>query len=227
MKTCGTCGKTYEDETMVYCLDDGSRLVVAGAARDHNATLTLPADPTIPRAAERPSPATAANQATITARPEHFQLPYAQVAAKTGTASSRKSTLPWIFAMMLVLGVSSVVIAWLVVRGKDDRAQSRSREATPAVSPRSSPAATPDASAREDESFTVLDNMTFHGTRITYYPRQSFDLCEADCLKNGDCRGFTWIRPGAYNPGDAAMCYLMSALTDRVPHACCISGVRN
>jgi hypothetical protein len=80
---------------------------------------------------------------------------------------------------------------------------------------------------RPKPMFAVLNNISFNGSRITYYPRPSFGQCQADCAANANCRGFTWIRPGAYNPGDSAMCYLMSAVTARVPHACCISGVRN
>jgi hypothetical protein len=75
--------------------------------------------------------------------------------------------------------------------------------------------------------FTIINNMTFHGTRITYYQRTSFAGCQADCAGNANCKGATWIRPGAYNPSDPGMCYLMSALTDRVPHECCISAVKN
>jgi hypothetical protein len=73
----------------------------------------------------------------------------------------------------------------------------------------------------------VMNNISFNGTRITYYTRSSFALCQADCARDPNCKGFTWIRPGAYNPGDSAMCYLMSAVTDRVPHSCCISAVKN
>jgi hypothetical protein len=161
--------------------------------------------------------------------------------------------LPWVFAIVLVLGISGVVIAWMLTRGGEDQARMRTGDSTPVSSPSSSPQAsvetspspeltpmvestpaedrvkpTPESTReRPKEAFTVLNNMTFNGSRITYYPRPSFGQCQADCSGNASCRGFTWIRPGAYNPGDAAMCYLMSALTTRVPHACCISGVRN
>lgn len=80
---------------------------------------------------------------------------------------------------------------------------------------------------RPKPMFSVLNNISFNGSRITYYPRPSFSMCQADCAGNANCRGFTWIRPGAYNPGDSAMCYLMSAVTQRISHPCCISAVRN
>ena len=90
------------------------------------------------------------------------------------------------------------------------------------------PKPTPSPTRESPKSmFAVLNNTSFNGSRITYYPRQTFGQCQADCAGNSNCKGFTWIRPGAYNPGDSAMCYLMSSVTARVPHACCISALRN
>jgi hypothetical protein len=90
--------------------------------------------------------------------------------------------------------------------------------------------ATPVSTPREPPprpKFSIVNNMTFQGSRITYYQRTSFALCEADCAANANCKGLTWIRPGAYNPGDAAMCYLMASVGQRVAHVCCISGFKN
>jgi hypothetical protein len=81
--------------------------------------------------------------------------------------------------------------------------------------------------SRPKAMFAVLNNISFNGSRITYYQRTSFALCQADCAGNANCKGLTWIRPGAYNPSDPGMCYLMSAVTQRIPHACCISAVKN
>jgi len=258
MKTCPTCLRAYEDDTLVYCLDDGARLVDADTTREANATLNLPVAPTINSSAALPKgqPTAANPQPTITARPEQFRAPYPAGAAAR-EVKSHKSSLPWIFAIVLVLGFSGIVIAWLLSRGNDDQARMRTGEPTPVTSPLSSPQATVETSPSTDstpnvestpaedrvkptprptpeptrerpkQGFTVLNNMTFNGSRITYYPRPSFGQCQADCSGNASCRGFTWIRPGAYNPGDSAMCYLMSAVTARVPHACCISGVRD
>ena len=77
-------------------------------------------------------------------------------------------------------------------------------------------------------AFSMLNNTSYSGgSRITYYPRASVGQCEADCAANASCRAFTWIRPGAYNPGDSAMCYLMYSVSGPVSHPCCISGVKN
>src|SRR5205085_8379098 len=92
------------------------------------------------------------------------------------------------------------------------------------------PPATPVPTPREPPPkpmFSTINNMTLTGSRITYYQRTSFAGCQADCAANPSCKAATWIRPGAYNPGDPGMCYLMSAVTGRVPHSCCITAMRN
>jgi|GEM_PF-4575012 len=64
------------------------------------------------------------------------------------------------------------------------------------------------------------DQTALDGTRLTYYPRDNVEQCQADC------RGFTLIKAGTYNPGDAAMCYLLSAVTKRIPARGHVSGVK-
>lgn len=213
MKICPSCRRNYEDESLVFCLDDGASLEREGAAFDSNATWNLP--PPGPTVAS-PRPTSPIAQSTITSRPEQFQMPRPQVSADGTRGESRRGALPWVFAIVLVLGASGVLIAWLVTRDADTSGK------YPAPTPGPSVIATP-----SPEMFALLDNISFNGTRITYYQRTSFALCQADCAGNANCKGLTWIRPGAYNPSDPGMCYLMSAVTERVPHACCISAVKN
>ena len=229
MKTCPSCRRTYEDESLVFCLDDGARLVHEGP--DPNATWNLPLPgPTVasPRSTSPPA------QSTITSRPEQFQR--APHVSHDGTRrESRRGPLPWVFAIVLVLGASGVLIAWLMTRERAGDAGARYSTPTPAPSVRTTPSPdatvevtkTPPTKERPKPDFAVLDNMTFHGSRITYYQRTSFALCQADCAGNPNCKGLTWIRPGAYNPNDPGMCYLMASVGDRVAHTCCISAVKN
>jgi hypothetical protein len=70
------------------------------------------------------------------------------------------------------------------------------------------------------------ENTALNGTRLTYYPRPSAEQCQADCAQNGQCQGFTWIKAGTYNPADAAMCYLLSAVTGGTAAAGHISAVK-
>lgn len=248
MKICPTCRKTYADASLKFCLDDGASLREL-TEHDPNATWNLPQAPLPPTVAAPRS--TSPPRSTLTARPEQFQP--AQPQRTNSGEPSRQSALPWIFAIVVVLAVAGVLMAWLLTRSSDNNSAKTSDrglfvatptpvidvdhpkptpeatrpsiKATPTVQkPRPTPEPTKE---KPKPMFAVLDNTSFNGSRITYYPRPSFGLCQADCAANANCKGFTWVRPGAYNPGDSAMCYLMSAVTARVPHNCCISGVRN
>ena len=254
MKTCPTCSRKYEDETMQFCLDDGSRLV---SGEDPQATWHLP-QPPIVEARRNPVPPTAPSPpATITARPEHFQaLPRNPEQSQSYPEDRpRSSALPWILGIVVILGISGVLIAWIVTRGPSERVAVIYPSPTPTVAvmrtpdinptPESKVTPTPIASPTvKDErrpkpteeptappkkpAFSMLNNTSYSGgSRITYYPRGSVGGCQADCAANASCRAFTWIRPGAYNPGDSAMCYLMYSVTGPVSHPCCISGVKN
>jgi hypothetical protein len=253
MKTCPSCRKTYEDESLVFCLDDGARLERARSAFDSNATWNLP--PPGPTVAS-PRPTSPAAPSTITAQPEPF---HQQIRSGDSRSESKSSVLPWVFAIVLVLGASGVLIAWFMARGRADDTSSRiptptpmargmdspspdaTRETFKSPTPNDRPSATPvrptkeidkptsptPAKERPKPMFAMLNNTSFNGSRITYYQRTSFALCQADCAGNANCKGLTWIRPGAYNPSDPGMCYLMASVTERVSHACCISAVKN
>jgi len=245
MKTCPSCRRAYEDDSLVFCLDDGARLERERGAFDSNATLNLP--PPGPTVAG-PRPATPTAQSTLTSRPEQFQRPGGQ---GNGRDESRRGALPWVFAIVLVLAASGVLIAWLMTRSGDTKVSGKYPVSTPLPSvmaspspeataetnksptPEKKPSATPDRPVptptreRPKAMFTTLNNTSLNGTRITYYQRTSFALCQADCAGNANCKGLAWIRPGAYNPSDPGMCYLLSAVTQRVPHECCIAAVKN
>ena len=70
------------------------------------------------------------------------------------------------------------------------------------------------------------DNTSLNGERLTYHPRANISECQADCVNNPNCKGYTWIQAGTYNAGDQAMCYLMSTVTGRVAARGHISGVK-
>lgn len=58
-------------------------------------------------------------------------------------------------------------------------------------------------------------NIALNGTNLTYYPQPNQAQCHVDCVNNPRCQGATWIQGGTYQPRDAAMCYLQSAVTSR------------
>ncbi len=104
MKTCPSCHKTYEDETMMFCLVDGARLLQPTAAGP-NSTLILPP----PRVTE-PGPTVASPQPTLRAQPDLMQVgprPYAR--DFDSSERTRRSALPWLLGIVIVLCVSGEV----------------------------------------------------------------------------------------------------------------------
>jgi len=225
MKICPTCRKTYEDPSLVFCLDDGASLrEIRDSDPDATLHLAQPPGPTVRAPGPSPRP-TVPGQATITARPDQYQGATPHRASASERESTSKSALPWIFGIVVVLAVAGVLVAWLVTRSGDS-GLTKNESPTPQPSASAMPTLTP--KVEPTPMFAVLDNTSFNGgTRITFYASPSFEQCQADCAANANCQACTWIRPGAYNPGDSAMCYLMSSVTDRVSGACCISAVRN
>jgi hypothetical protein len=75
-----------------------------------------------------------------------------------------------------------------------------------------------------------LDGWTLSGPAesiLRYYPSPSQEDCRADCERAGeDCMGYTWVKPGGYNPGDGPMCYLDRWYNGITKHPCCITGNR-
>ena len=253
MKTCPLCRRSYEDDSLVFCLDDGTRLVGRTDQPDPNATWHLPQAPSSSEAAPTvmpPRPTVPSPQATITARPDQFQ--YRQPIGDE-PSSHKRNPLPWILAIVFVIGISAVAVAFILTRGgstdvatknptPDPRGTPIVATPEPTQSPRTSPQPTVNPPNKETTpkptpaptlerakpAFTLMNNISYSGgSRITYYPRASVGGCQADCAANASCRAFTWIRPGAYNPGDSAMCYIMASVSGPVSHPCCISGVKN
>src|SRR3954471_7559881 len=103
MKICPTCSRKYQDETIKFCLEDGARL----EGGDPQATWHLPQEPTAETRRPVP-PTTASPQATITARPEHFQAVRPQSPAPPEYAPvyaeepPRRNPLPWVLGIVFV-----------------------------------------------------------------------------------------------------------------------------
>ena len=114
MKTCPTCHKTYEDESVMFCLDDGAALLQAMTAADPNATLLIPE----PRETE-PGPTVANSQPpTVPIQPVQAQADSAArptLGASAGApVGKRKSPLPWILGIVIALGLLGIGIAFML-----------------------------------------------------------------------------------------------------------------
>ncbi|HEY0378921.1 MAG TPA: energy transducer TonB [Pyrinomonadaceae bacterium] len=133
MKLCPTCQRTYEDDALRFCLEDGTPLVGAGAStEDPGATIKIPAGrvtsdaPTevmsddqlaatraaAPRAAE-PAPTQAAPKTSGPGSPARQY----DTRAATAPAARRSGSAPWILGAAVVLGLSAIAVAVIMTRG--------------------------------------------------------------------------------------------------------------
>jgi hypothetical protein len=108
---------------MIFCLADGTQLLNVKRNVDLDATWRLfpaiePAPPQL--APTMPAPQTDESQrlSTIQYQPELQRVPV--TTAKTTEHRSR-GILPWLFAIVVVMAVSGVLVAWILTRDRTDK----------------------------------------------------------------------------------------------------------
>jgi hypothetical protein len=227
VKKCSACSRIYDDETLNFCLEDGSILSVQddpektlqiSVPQDTDSILTRisyptakPSNPNEPPMTTMPSPQIPADYTEKV----RYQTPVAKTGGKLWLAAS-------LLAFLTVLAIATIVWFNAVKTSPNDNGIAKNQNANRTNSN--------DFSERDKKSgtnFSPLDyQASLNGENLTYYPGTTVEQCQADCAKNERCRGFTFIRAGAYNPNDSAMCYLASKVTESVSHACCISAVK-
>jgi TonB family protein len=173
MKLCPTCRRTYADDALRFCLEDGTPLVGAGeSAEDPGATIKIPAPrvtsdaPTEVMSDEQIAPTRAAAPKKTAPTPARKYEPV----GGDVPAARKSSAAPWILGAAVVLGLSAIAVAVIMTRGggTDDSQLARgnlnadaspSAEVTPesapggqangsvSVNPTASPAASANASA--------------------------------------------------------------------------------
>jgi TonB family protein len=116
MKLCPACQRTYEDDALRFCLEDGTALVSAeGSAYDPGATIKIPAPrvtgggPTEVMGEDQPA-------ATRAAAPKTPARKYGSP-AETAPSARRSSAAPWILGAAVVLGLSAIAVAVIMTRG--------------------------------------------------------------------------------------------------------------
>src|SRR6266516_3831724 len=102
MKTCPSCHKSYEDETMMFCLDDGTtQLQATAGSGDPNATFRMPAQ----RSTDPGTSVASANAPRLVQQPlKPHASPQPFVSPGFGPAvPTRKSPLPCILGTVIFL----------------------------------------------------------------------------------------------------------------------------
>jgi len=159
MNSCPTCNREYSDETMRFCLDDGTALVPrTGSARSGDATWQLP-NPLSPPATIRSTQPPAEARATFPPGEPLFAQT-TPTASKPG-ATRRNSALLFVLGA-IVLGAAAVAVAFIATR---NRGQNTNANQVASASP--SPAGdsligalstNPSTSATETKSATPKDS---------------------------------------------------------------------
>src|SRR5438477_8921621 len=112
MKRCPTCKRTFEDDTLSYCLDDGTPLVAA-TRPDSEETLVLPSrsdrGARIPDTQPYNQPS---ERSTLASDPRQPSMP-----PQYATASPQRSVWPWLLAIaaVLLLGFGVIVAVAVIV----------------------------------------------------------------------------------------------------------------
>jgi TonB family protein len=141
MKICSTCNRQYEDETISFCLDDGTRLVHQfdpTTPRSADATLHLPSSPAQPPPTVRMTEPGAAARPTMIS-PE-TPPPPAMSGTTYGVERRKGGALLWVLGA-LIIGVAAVAVAFIVTRNRGGDANSANQLATASPAPAASEAA--------------------------------------------------------------------------------------
>src|SRR6266478_6183706 len=113
MKSCPSCQRNYDDEAMLFCLDDGTPLVdLPVASGDPNATWVLPTPHVTSPGSNVDGAQTWVDQPRSTYPDPQLPVPPGFNAADR----SRRSPLPWILGIVIVLGISAMGVAFFVTR---------------------------------------------------------------------------------------------------------------
>lgn len=211
MKYCPSCGSSYSDSTLEFCLQDGARL--SGEGRGSAVTESLGETETVVR--------------------QHKNTSDVQNRLSTGPGPVRvKGLNPIGIAALTAAGIGIVfgalVLGWWIFRGGgsgDSSFLTNANSHTPIVMPTPSPSIIKGDDG--DEGWGPIEfQASLDGERLTYYPGTTYQHCQEDCNGNPRCRGFTFINQGTYNPGDSAMCYLLASVTNSKFTASHISRVK-
>src|SRR6266480_2086779 len=122
MKRCPQCNRTYTDDALSFCLDDGSPLTIASGPPPSDATTTVqypPARDTTPQPTIAYNPGQAAPP-PLTPPPAWSPMPPPQ--------TQKRSVWPWLLgigAVLLLMGIGVVALIVMVARVTNDNNNNR------------------------------------------------------------------------------------------------------
>lgn len=219
MKYCPSCQIKYADETLQFCLQDGTGLLDYAES----------APPPTEHWSEKE---TVVRQAPVTVDFEPVRKTNEAATAPHAKKSGQFSTiLLTALAMSLLFG--GVAIGWVLFKDKDadNRVSTNLKSPTKTSTPLPTPTKTGERNENDNGSrssdWEIDNNLSFNGgERITFYAVSGVEQCQKDCAGNSRCVAFTLIRAGFYKSQDPPMCYLMAEVNTPSASNCCISGIK-
>jgi hypothetical protein len=150
VKRCPTCNRTFDDETLSFCLEDGTPLLHDSAGRaDSQETLVSPSPSLPPVGATGNLPRTQnygelSGKATVNI--SAFQAP-----SSRGSTSPQRRTWPWIVGVvaLVLIVIGGIVVAAVVIppllrdSGNGNRAQPSPPRSALTPTPKPTPVASP------------------------------------------------------------------------------------
>ena len=195
MKRCPTCKRSFDDDTLSFCLEDGTPLVGDSASRaDSQETLVSPS-PTLPTLVSGMPPTLPYNQLPEQGRVNAAQ--YNAAAQGYGPITKERRTWPWVVAILaiLFLVIAAVVIMAVVVppmlraANNDNRPQPTPTRIASAPTPSASSSPwldTDDASDDEDEVKSQLTKVEEEWTEANVKgDKEALERILADEYKGG------------------------------------------
>ena len=195
MKRCPKCKRKYEDDTLKFCLEDGTTLAAAARDADPPPTEILPrAQPTLKSSAG----------STIPSYPNAGEFRPSQSEARATNPILTASVVAIVLLLVALVGIA----AYFVFKQTGDNSAKTNTSSNPTASPGSSPTvrvgSTPTASSLGDKEITSSNPQTGTPLKITasassvrlavqantYYPANAID----------GKRGTAWIE-GVDGPG--------------------------
>jgi hypothetical protein len=198
VKRCPTCNRTFDDDTLSFCLEDGTPLARDSAGRaDSQETLVSPS-PSLARPETRTNLPLTQNYDQLSGKATMNVAQFNAPPAQTFTPPGQRRTWVWVVGILTILLVSigGIVIAALVIppmmRGRHDNRPEPSptrSESTP--TPQPTPVASPSTEAwdvpdDEDEVLSQLSKLEEEWTRANVKgDKQALEKILADEYSGG------------------------------------------
>ena len=208
MKYCPSCQNRYTDDSLQFCLQDGTGLLDYA-----DSSMMATQDFSERETVVRQIPDTSGWQPSRVTQD-------ARIESEAKKSNTILVVIVTALAMCFLFG--GIFVVWRMLNNSiSDKVDIKINTPTPTITP------TINQTPNINEKWQPIDyNASLNGERLTFYRGTTHEQCKADCDENPKCAGFGLVRAGFYNANDPPMCYLLSKVTSSTPSSCCISAIK-